>query len=108
MCTPPSASLECNAGASADIMTLVGVVQTDMPAILAGFQTQGKLALDAAGQVVTTGKAVVSTVTSLGGKALACAAVGADASVKASASVSVSVNASASVSSSCGGPGMNM
>jgi hypothetical protein len=104
MCTPPAATLECSASASSDVTALVNTVKTNLPAIIAGFQTQGKLALDAAAQVKTTGAAVVSNVTSLGGKALACATVGAEASVKASASVSVSVMASASVSGSCGGP----
>jgi hypothetical protein len=103
-CTPPSATLECSASASADVTALVTTVQKNLPAIIAGFQTQGKLALDAAGQVATTGQAVVSSVTSLGGKALACAGAGLSASVKASASVNVSVMASASVSGSCGGP----
>ena len=103
-CTPPAATLECSASASADVMAVITTVKTNLPAILAGFQTQGKLALDAALQVKTTGAAVISSVTSLGGKALACATVGAEASVKASASVNVSVMASASVSGSCGGP----
>jgi hypothetical protein len=85
-------------------MTLITAVQKDLPAIVAGFQTQGKLALDAAGQVKTTGVAVVQNVTSLGGKALVCATAAAQASVKATASVSVSVMASAKVSGSCGGP----
>jgi hypothetical protein len=104
MCTPPAASLECSATASSDVVALVKTVETNLPAILAGFETQGKLAYDAAKLVVQTGSAVVSSATSLGGKAIACATVGADASVKATASVKVSVTASASVSGSCGGP----
>lgn len=102
-CTPPAASLECSASASADVTALVATVKKNLPAILAGFQTKGKLALDAALQVKTTGAALVSNATSLSGKALACATVGASASVKAAASVNVSVTASASVSGSASG-----
>jgi hypothetical protein len=104
MCTPPSAKLECSASASAQVTALVTTVQKNLPAILAGFQAQGQLALDAALQVKTTGVALAGNATSLTGKAFACAGVAAEASVKASASVSVSVMASASVSGSCGGP----
>jgi hypothetical protein len=106
MCTPPSANLECSASASSDVTALVATLKTNLPAILAGLQTQGKLALDAAAQVKATGVTVVQNVTSLGGKAFVCATAAADASVKATASVSVSFNASAMVSGSCGGPMM--
>jgi len=104
VCTPPAAELQCSASASADVTKLVASIEKNFPALLAAVQTKGKLAIDAAGQVGTTGSAVVNTVTSIGGKALACAAVGVQASVKASASVNVSVMASASVSGSAGGP----
>jgi len=102
MCTPPTASLECSASASAQITALVTTVQKNLPALLAGFQAQGQLAVDAAGQVKATGVTLVQNLTSLGGKAFACAGAAAQASVKASASVSVSVMASANVSGACG------
>jgi len=104
MCTPPAATLECSASASSDVTKLIATIKTNLPAILQGFQTEGKLAVDAAGSVVSTGSVVVSNVTNLGGKALACAGVAVSATAKASASVNVSVMASASVSGSCGGP----
>jgi len=103
-CTPPSASLECTGTTTGDIPKLVATVQKNLPAIVAAVQTQGPLALQAAGHVVTTGQAVVSNVGSLSGKALACATAAAKASATASVSVNVSVSASASVSGSCGGP----
>ncbi len=65
-----------------------------MPAIVLLVNAQGALALDASSNVVTTGKVVVKNLTSLGGKAFACAGVAADADVSASASVNVSVSAS--------------
>jgi hypothetical protein len=101
-CTPPTVSLEVVGTASADLTALVTTIQTNLPAIIQVFKTQGKLALDGATNVVSTGSAVVSEVTSLGGKALACATVAAQASASASVSVNVSVMASASVSGSAG------
>lgn len=103
-CTPPGASLECNGTVSADVQAVVDTVKKNMPAIIQLVQTQGKLVLDAANQVVTTGKVVADQVTSLGGKAIACAGKAVQADADASASLNVSVQASASVSGSCGGP----
>jgi hypothetical protein len=103
-CDPPSATLECSASATTDVQALITTVGKNLPSIVAAVQTQGALAVKAAGHVVTTGTAVVQTAGSLGGKALLCATAAASASVKASASVNVSVMASASVSGSCGGP----
>ncbi len=103
-CTPPGASLECNGTVSADVQAVVDTVKKNMPAIILLVQTQGKLVLDAANQVVTTGKVVADQVTSLGGKAIACAGKAVQVDADASASLNVSVQASASVSGSCGGP----
>jgi hypothetical protein len=104
MCTPPTATLECSASATTDVQALITTVQKNLPTIVAAVQTQGALAVKAAGNVVTTGGAVVQSVGSLTGKAAICATTAATASLKASASVNVSVMASASVSGSCGGP----
>ena len=101
-CTPPSASLECSANATSDMQTLVTAVQANLPALLQAFQTQGQLAVDAAGQVISAGTAIAGEVTSLSGKAIACAGVAGQAAVSAQASINVSVSASASVSGSCG------
>ena len=79
-------------------------MKKNLPAIILLVQTQGKLVLDAANQVVTTGKVVADEVTSLGGKAISCAGKAVQADADASASLNVSVQASASVSGSCGGP----
>ena len=85
-------------------MAVITTVKTNLPAILAGFQAQGQLALQAAGQVKDTGVALVGDAANLAGKAIACAGVAAKASASAAVSVNVSVMASASVSGSCGGP----
>jgi hypothetical protein len=103
-CTPPGASLECSAEVSADVQAVIDTVQKNMPAIVLLVNAQGALALDACNNVVTTGKVVVKNLTSLGGKAFACAGAAADADVSASASVNVTVTASSQVSGSCGGP----
>ncbi len=103
-CTKPSVDLECDGTATADVTKLIATLKTNLPAIVATVQTQGPLAVKAAGHLVSTGSAVVSGVTSIGGKALACAAATVQASASASVSVNVSVQASASVSGSCGGP----
>ncbi len=103
-CTPAGVSLECSADVSSDVQALIDTVQKNMPAIVLLVNAQGALALDASSNVVTTGKVVVKNLTSLGGKAFACAGVAADADVSASASVNVSVSASSKVSGSCGGP----
>jgi hypothetical protein len=106
MCTPPSATLECSASAmaSADVPKLVATVKTNLPALLEAIQTQGQIAIKAAGHVTATGAAVVQSAGSLGLKAIACATAAAQASASAAVSVNVSVMASASVSGSCGGP----
>jgi hypothetical protein len=106
MCTPPTATLQCSANASASVMALVKTVGTNFPALLEAVQVQGPLAVSAVGNLKTTGQAVVSNIGSQTGKALACATAGVSASSKAAASVNVSVMASASVSASAGGPSM--
>jgi hypothetical protein len=103
-CTPPGVSLECNGTVSADVQTVIDTVKKNLPSIILLVQTQGKLVQDAASQVVATGKVVADQVTSLGGKAIACAGKAVQADADASASLNVSVMASASVSGSCGGP----
>lgn len=103
-CTPPGASLECNAGVSADVQALIDTVKKNLPAIILLVKARGQLVLDAASQVGTTGKVVVDNVTSLGGKSLACAGAAVESDVTASASLNVSVQASAKVSGACGGP----
>jgi hypothetical protein len=106
MCTKPTASLDCLGTVSGvtNLDKLVATLQKNMPLLANAFQTQGPLAVKAAGQVKDTGTAVVSSVGSLSGKAIACATTAASASAKASVSVNVSVSASASVSNSCHGP----
>jgi hypothetical protein len=103
-CTPPGASLECTGTVSADLQLVVDTVKKNMPAIVLLAQTQGKLVLDAANQVVTTGKVVADQVGTLSGKSIACARKAVTADADASASLDVSVQASANVSGSCGGP----
>ncbi len=103
-CTPPGISLDCSATVSADVQAVIDTVKKNLPAIVLFAQSQSKLILDAANQVVTTGNTVASDVTSLGGKAIACAGTAVTADAHAAASVNVSVQASASVSGSCGGP----
>jgi hypothetical protein len=103
-CTPPQASLECDGTASPDITKLIATLKTNLPVLLEAVQTQGPLAVKAAGHVATAGANVVAKVGTLTGKALACASSAFTASTSASVSISVSVSASASVSSSCGGP----
>jgi mRNA-degrading endonuclease toxin of MazEF toxin-antitoxin module len=66
--------------------------------------TRVSVVLDAANQVVTTGKVVADQVTSLGWKAIACAGKAVQVDADASASLNVSVMASANLSGSCGGP----
>jgi len=105
-CTPPTVNLECSAGATGDIPKLVTTLQKNLPAIIQAVQTQGQLAIKAAGHVVASGSVVVQNLGSVGGKALACATAAVQASASASVSVNVSVQASASVSGSAGGPTM--
>lgn len=100
MCTPPTVKLDCTGMVTTQITTLVMTLEKNLPAIFAAAKAQGQLAVDAAGSVATTGKAVVANVGNLGGKAIACAGVAAQAAVSASLSVNVSVMASASVSGS--------
>jgi len=102
-CSPPSAKFVITGTADADLVKLQASVEKNLPAIWLAAQTQGKLAVKAAGNVVATGAAAVSVAGSLGGKAIACAGASVSAAAKASASVNVSVQASASVSTSCSG-----
>jgi hypothetical protein len=106
VCTKPTATLDCLGTTTGvtDLDKLVATLKTNMPLLANAFQTQGPLALKAAGKVKDTGAALVASVGTLSGKAIACATTAASASAKASLSVSVSVMASANVSGSCGGP----
>jgi hypothetical protein len=103
-CTKPTVDLECNANVSSDVQAVIATVKTNLPSIILLVQSQGKIILDAATQVGNTANAVKNDVTSLGGKAIACAGDAVSADVTAAASLNVSVNASASVSGSCGDP----
>jgi len=103
-CTPPGVSLDCNADVSADVQKVIATVKANLPRIVLFVQSQSKIVLAAANQVVATGKIVANDVTTLGGKAIACAGAAAQADANASASLQVSFMASGSVSGSCGGP----
>jgi hypothetical protein len=100
MCTPPTVALQCTGMVTTQITALVMTLQKNLPPIFLAAKTQGQLALDAAQLTAKAGANVVANVSSLGGKAIACATVAAKAAVSASASVNVSVMASASVSGS--------
>lgn len=103
VCTPPGASLECTGQVSADVDAVVATVKKNLPPLVALVKAKGKLAVDAANEVVTTGKVVASNVTRIGGKAVACAGDAVTADASAAASLNVSVNASTTVSGACGG-----
>ncbi|MGH7436030.1 MAG: hypothetical protein ACRENE_10190 [Polyangiaceae bacterium] len=103
-CEPAGVSLECNGTVAADVDTVVATVKKNLPPLITLVQAKGQLAADAASQVVTTGKVVADSVTTLSGKAVACAGSAVTADANAAASLNVSVNASASVSGSAGGP----
>jgi hypothetical protein len=103
VCTPPGASLECSGTVSADVSAVIATVKKNLPPLVALVQAKGQLAVDAANEVVTTGKVVAANVTTIGGKAVACAGSAVTADASAAASLNVSVNASTNVSNSCGG-----
>ena len=103
-CEPAGVSLECNGSVTADVDAVVATVKKNLPPIIALVQAKGQLALDAANEVATTGKVVANNVTTLSGKAVACATSAVSADASAAASLNVSVNASTSVSGSVGGP----
>lgn len=103
-CEPAGVNLECNGTVTADVDAVVATVKKNLPPLVALIQVKGQLALDAANEVVTTGKVVADNVTSLSGKAVACAGSAVSANASAAASLNVSVSASASVSGSLGGP----
>jgi hypothetical protein len=90
-------ALACQGSASAQITALVTTVQTNFPAIIAAIQTQGKLAVQAASNVVSAGA-------SLGVSDAASCVAQISGAASASASVSVTVNVSVSASGSVGGP----
>jgi hypothetical protein len=98
-CTKPSVKV-VYAAETEDLTKLKTVLEANLPAIWLAAKTQGQLALNAAGKVVTTGQAAVSGAASASGKAIACVGAAAKASAEASASVDVSVKASVSVSGS--------
>ncbi len=87
-----------------DLMALLGTVRKNLPTVVLLVQSQGQLALDAASEAVSTGRAIASDTSRLDGKALACAFVASQADVKASDSLRLAVKTSSDVSSSCGGP----
>jgi hypothetical protein len=102
-CTPPGASLECTGTVSSDVTAVIATVKKNLPPLVALVQAKGQLAVDAANEVVATGKVVADNVTTIGGKAVACAGDAVTADATAATSLNVSVNASTSVSNSCGG-----
>jgi hypothetical protein len=106
-CTPPGVSLDCGADVSADVQAVIDTVKANLPRIVLFVQSQSKIVLDAANQVVATGKIVANDVTTLGGKEIACAGAAVKADATASVSLQASFSASGSVSGSCGGPSAN-
>jgi hypothetical protein len=106
-CTPPGVSLECSATVSAEVQAVIDTVKANLPKIVLFVQSQSKIVLDAANQVVTTGKIVADHVTTLGGKEIACAGAAVQADANASVSLNASFKASGDVSKSCHGPSAN-
>jgi hypothetical protein len=103
-CTPPAVAFQCDTTATGDLAALATTLQTNLPVILQVVQTQGPIAVDAAGHVATAGAAFAGSLTSASGKAFACAVTATTAATNASVSLNVSVMVSGSVSGSCGGP----
>jgi hypothetical protein len=100
-CTPHRLQLVFNVDATDDLAKLKTTIEANLPIIMLNAKTKGQLVKRAIEKVSAAGQAVITSASSLGGKAIACAGTAAEASIKASASVSISVSASASVSSSC-------
>ncbi len=103
-CEPAGVTLECSGNVTVAVNAVIATVKKNLPPIVAIVQTKGHLALDAANEVVTTGKVVANNVTSLSGKAVACTTTAVAVDASAASSLNVSVSASASVSASVGGP----
>jgi hypothetical protein len=101
ICAPLTLTLGCDVDLTGDLAKLKATIEANLPKILLIAKTQGPLVSRALQNVSATGKAVVDSSASLGGKAIACAGTAATASLKATSSMSVSVSASTSVSSSC-------
>jgi hypothetical protein len=101
-CTPPSVTYQCSATVSSGLQAVITALQTYLPPLLNAAEVQGKLALSAAGTLVSTGQAEFSSIGSLTGQAFACAGTAVSGSVSAQANISVSVMASASVSGMAG------
>jgi hypothetical protein len=87
-----------------DLTALLGTVKRNLPTVLVLAQSRGQLALDAADEAVSTGRAIAGDTARLDGKALACAFVASQADVKASDSLRLAIKMSWDVSGSCGGP----
>jgi hypothetical protein len=99
-CSPPAVTYQCSSTVSSGLQAVISVLETDLPAIVNAATVQGKLALSAAGNLVTTGTAEFKAAGSLSGKAFACGFAAVQASASAQTNISVSVMASASVSGS--------
>jgi hypothetical protein len=103
-CTKPTATVECDGSTNSDLQALITTLQKNLPILAQVIQTQGPVAVSAGVNVVNTGSAFVQSITSVGGKALACAGTAFQAAQHAQASLTITVMVSASVSGSCGGP----
>jgi hypothetical protein len=102
-CTPPEVIVVISGGASANLQA---TLEANLPAIFNAFEVQGKLVVDAAGQVATSFGAAAQAIVTVPACALKFGAdFAADISgaASASASVSVSVSASAEVGGTASG-----
>jgi hypothetical protein len=106
-CTEGKVTLAVDTSVDARLVTLKTALEANLPKLILAAESKGKLVADAIGNVANAGTALVAKVTAnvstVGGKAVACAKAAGEASVNASASVSVSVHASASVEGSASG-----
>lgn len=100
-CDPAHVELYADVTVSADVAKLVATLNANLSPLLAIAEQQGKLAVEVAQKLVTTGQAVVGSATKLDAKSIVCSAAGAKASVEAALSLSVSVKASADVTTAC-------
>jgi hypothetical protein len=102
-CDPPEVRVVANGKASADVYKVISGLSKALPKIVK-IQLGTAKTVTAAGEgVIKTGGEMAGSLTSAGGKAIACVKAGVEATTGATASVSINVKASASVSGSAKG-----
>jgi len=101
VCDPPTVKLIADVSVGGDIQKLVATINANLPAVVAKAQAEGKIIVKVAGDIETSGTAVLNASGDLDGKSLGCATAAAKSLSASVSTLKVVADSGTQVSGAC-------